>query len=516
MLGELAHKLIEKSYFPKVKSVDYELKKAGVLRILLGLIIFVRFYQIADDYNLYFGEYSWFGFINLVLIVFFTLGFSLPFVTTLLLFFVRFSDGFASTGTLGTTILIQTFFVFLLMNSGEYYSLDSIILKKKNIVSKFIKHQYSIIGKHNNASLTKLYFFAFFVYGLISFGAIVLHIQDNYWINGLTVKSLLSNSYLSSFFQEFRWVESNYSMFTSLFSIAGGIIQSVFQLLMIVLVFFKAGNFFVKWWGMKFFIISLFFINLSYLPHIEIIFWFLIFFPSKFTQENKFTQSVYKLSFVKNLRSQASVLPNKFNGGILGLFYSAYGLILVLFTLVFFPVISNYTSNILGSKRNIVRDLLYRSGLEIPAVFNNSDLSMGDCWMVIYRKKESTKENNWDLVPISAEDGRRITYYGHNVLGFSNHNSDFLYFGTSLAYRRKIINVKDYKRFHEKGFGHKSIIKRVKFDYQKKNLTETYFYKIIVYKNSSSKVIHWESNTERHNKKVVYTTKFKYNGSIFF
>lgn len=505
MLSKFAGKLVEKSRFPRIKSLEYEYKKAGILRILLGIIIFIRFFQIYIDYNLFSGEHSWILFTNLVLIVLFTIGFSLPITITLLIFFVRFGDGVASTATLGTTILIQTFFVFLLMNSGEYFTLDKIIAKKKNVLSKFIKFQYSIIGRHDKTSLRTLYFFAFFTYALISFGAILDHIQDYYWINGLTVKSLLSNSFLSSFFESFRSLESNYPKAISIFSIIGVVFQGIFQFLMLVIIFSRVGAFFIKWWGMQFFIISLFVINLSYLPHIEIILWLMIFFPTPFLFKSNNSD--------EKIGTNVFDVPNRLNKKLFKFFYSSYAVICLVFIFIWFPYVSQHTANILGPSRRVVRGIVYKAGLEIPSVFNKVDLSMGDCWMVIYRKKEN--EDKWSLVPITSEIGERINYSGHNVLSFSNHNSDFLYFGTTLVYRRTIIYTNDYKTFHEKGFGFESLVKRIKYDYLKENISENCNYRVTVYKNESSEVSHWKNDSDRHQKEVVYTSEYQYDGSSF-
>ena len=46
--------LIKKSSFPKVESVENELKKIGILRVMLGVFIFVRFFEIIN--SIYFFE----------------------------------------------------------------------------------------------------------------------------------------------------------------------------------------------------------------------------------------------------------------------------------------------------------------------------------------------------------------------------------------------------------------------------------------------------------------------------
>ena len=119
----------------------------------------------------------------------------------------------------------------------------------------------------------------FILYGLSSFAALGLHINDDYWMSGLTSKSLLSHPYLAKQYIIFQDFENSFPYLISLISIFASIFQSIFQFLMLFLIFNKIGRWFVFLWGMNFFILSLFVIQLSYLPHIEIIIWLTIFLP---------------------------------------------------------------------------------------------------------------------------------------------------------------------------------------------------------------------------------------------
>ena len=43
-------------------------------------------------------------------------------------------------------------------------------------------------------------------------------------------------------------------------------------------------------------------------------------------------------------------------------------------------------------------------------------------------------------------------------------------------------------------------------------MTENVTYKVMVYSNNSSKVIHWKPNAERHQRKLKYECIYEYNG----
>ncbi len=271
-------KLASKSAFPRILSLEHELKKAGLIRFFLGMLMLVRFAEINDTFRfLDFGSGPViFSSLFLVLILCFTLGFLTPLSNLLLMCLCVRMDLYFGTFTLGTSILMVTLLPLLLVNSGQFYSVDRWILKRGGVLSKFIAPFYKWVGALNEADMHRAYFLSFVCYAIISFGALLLHVQDIYWVEGLTTKSLLLNSYLCKHYNWFRFIDLHAPYLLSVLSISAGVLQSIFQFLMIPLMFFRIGSRFVFFWGMLFFLISLFFINLSYLPPIEILLWLLI------------------------------------------------------------------------------------------------------------------------------------------------------------------------------------------------------------------------------------------------
>ena len=132
MMMNLLYNILSKSSFPKVKSVQNELQKIGLLRWGVGIIIFIRFYEVVNSLYFFNQGLPVVAYATMLLIVLFTLGFALPVVTIGLIIAVRMLDAYASTNTLGTTILIHLFLLMFLSNAGQYYSIDAFIVKKKN------------------------------------------------------------------------------------------------------------------------------------------------------------------------------------------------------------------------------------------------------------------------------------------------------------------------------------------------------------------------------------------------
>lgn len=609
-------KIIDKTAFPKVFSVVHELKKVAILRVLLGIIIFVRFLEIElSIISVELTYLSLFGIFILFMIVLFILGIVTPIATLALIIGTNLFDLLVGTATLGTNILTQMLIVMLLINHGVYGSIDNIFLNKDGKFSSFLKRIYNILGSPTQESIRVAYFLGFLAYALTSCGALILHFYDPYWLQGLTLQSALTNSYLFKFYDDMRYFEKLFPNLLYMASAGGIVIQSIFQIFMIPLIFLNLGRKFIIIWGFIFFFISLVGINLSYLPHVEILFWLMIFFTidtsdkkisilyddkcglctkgirffsalnfngrynfipiskSKELYENRgfsetevytymvgwkdtenyigfnlyiemfkinpmlwiFLPFIY-IGKINNIGSimykyiatnrykifgtctinNAPVIRNNFsykdllrNSKILQILQYLALFMFVIFVVVRYPIgikedLNKYVYS--GIKKG-----LYFIGLTIPNVFNYRDLTMGNKWMVVYKEN---RNNTLDIVPIIGIDGHRMSYGKSDILNFSNHNSDYLYFGTTLKYRRAILDLEDNEMylFHTTGIGFANIEKRINYDYYINKLNIDTVYHVDLYKNTSSIIEPWNVDLNRHKGYKSHTFKYIYNG----
>ncbi|PWB21720.1 hypothetical protein, partial [Flavobacterium sp. HTF] len=163
--------LLNVNYIP-----ENEFKKVSFLRILTGLIIFFRFYEIFISYFLIdgFNRISLVFLVTLFAILLFVIGCLTPIINILLIIVLPILDSILSTKTLGTTILINLLVVLLLTNSGRYFSIDNLILKKENFFSKLLFKSYTFIGIPNKVGIQRASFFAFLLYAVISLFAFIL------------------------------------------------------------------------------------------------------------------------------------------------------------------------------------------------------------------------------------------------------------------------------------------------------------------------------------------------------
>lgn len=473
--------LAQKSKIPAITDTTREQYKLGVLRVFLGVLMLARNAEIV--YTAWYFDYASntlvFGITYLVLLFVFTIGFALPIITPTIFFLYCFVfNKYLGTDTLGNTTCLQLIAVLMFVNHGYCFSLDSFFLKAKGKVAKIIHRLYAIVGLPDKKHYKTIYFYGLCAYGLVSFSAFTLHIKDSHWLNGNTIHILLTNAYLCKHFEFFRYIESVFPALLKWISYIGLVGQSVFQLLMVPMLFWKYGSWWVKSWGWLFFLLSFITIQLSYLPYVEIIFWLLIF---------------HRFSFLK---SQQITIPHSLLSSTYRVNYALlfYTLTFTWYILLRFPLISRYsvktTIQMLG-KANYrqLDDTLYRLGYDSPHVFNKDDLSMGNNWVVIERKPLNTTKP-YALVPFTGYQGERCAYFlKYDYLLFSNHGSDILYFRMILPARRRYgfrqSQSKKLAIFQE---DKQSIEQLIKFDYKHHKFARPYSYRATLYTSQANDI----------------------------
>ena len=467
-------------YFLTINNQNGELKKLALLRIFGGLIILARVSQIlitSPYFNTQPGAFP-VGVLFISLTFCFTLGFLSNLTTPLaILSFVQM-DGLYGTSTLGTSIAIQFMTLLFFCKHSTFYSLDALIIKRADRLSPFFRKVHSIMPEPSSSSLQLYYLFAFFCYALISLAVIIFHLLDPNWIVGDTTGIILTSSFLSKYYMAFRKFQEEFSAFYSFLSSFSIIGQSIFQVFMIPLVFTKLGRLFVFWWGIVFFLTCFFLFNLSYLPHIEILFWVAIF-------VRPFGKEESRISY-QNLNLYSESRNKKWHKQVVTIFYSGLFFFFIFFK---FPFISSFTDkqirqvdnlwarNILVFAQNHINAWLYRLGFSVPVVFNSTDLLMTETWFVLYRIEDSKRI----LIPIFDEFGGRLNYFfSKDYFQFGNHGSDIIYFSGTGLYKRMLIN-NNIVNFHSKGnFGYDFIKSIMRIDYLKNQFEVdiVYYYEV--------------------------------------
>ena len=120
-------------------------------------------------------------------------------------------------------------------------------------------------------------------------------------------------------------------------------------------------------------------------------------------------------------------------------------------------------------------------GLEIPVVFNETDLKMSEHWMTLYKYKDIEnhpinqsklkyidvkRSDEIELVPITKPTGEKDYY----------QQSDLLYFGNTLKYRRLLNYLTPEEAHQEDSLCTQLIKSRIRFDYKFNGYDESKVY----------------------------------------
>lgn len=291
-----------------------------------------------------------------------------------------------------------------------------------------------------------------------NFQAFLYHVNDEFWVRGYTPAVLFTSSYLSEYYPVFRSIEAQAPWLFRWASALVVVLQSIFQIAMVPLVFTRWGLRFVRRWGWCFILGSLADLQLSILPVVEVIFWILVFVPAD------------RWGWLKRSPAQgtarAEFLPQKVWRGL-------FPVVLATLLLLYF---GNAISGFVFNRRlphSFENTVLFYAGLVAPNVFNREDLSMGDKWVVLERVEGAERYT----IPLNGPDGERLSY----------HRGDLLYFGNSLPWRRAMIDVEDLDTFHAPGQpGYEFARKVAGYELRRRGGTGPAHYHATVFQNRAS------------------------------
>lgn len=468
---------IGNNFFKTVEDADFEFRKLNIIRIILGVVMLVRTIEIIYTKTFIPDYYTvdFFDYFILTLLFLFTIGLFTPVASVLLLFLYWEFDTISQTFTLGSSIwgLFLTLSIFC--GGGKNFSIDSYLLNHaQSYLKKILDIIYLPFGSTGIDDIRLVYFTVFFIYGADSLAALTHHLVDVYWYYGQTVQIMMTNSYLSRYYDFFRAsinIHPKILFFFSVFSVLG---QTIFQLLMIPLIANRIGRKFVVFWGLGFFLSSLFLLQLGALAHIEIGIWFILFF-----RKNEFKRIV---------NTQKTTLRSS------NLIVKYYSIAVLALSLPFFY--NSFEFNKLRRKSHPVNSAIYytmefcnRFGYICPVVFNSNDLMMGDNWVEVYK--------NGKLIPFSGQNGNRLGYLP-DYLSFGNHGADNLYFANTLVLRRRIYFAKNrYQKLKDELMTF--LDRRTIYDYNRTGETGKVIYEAFLYHNEAS---HYKIEKSKFEKKL--------------
>ncbi len=347
---------------------------------------------------------------------------------------------------LGPLFMQPLFWFGLILDSRPVFSIDSLLAKRDKNLGKVLLWRAS--GTESSAFVYAR-FLLFFIYAVNSGIALGYHLGDEFWRNGRTVHAILVNSYLSQHFEMLRSIEASVPELLKLFSWVSIVLQTIFQFLMLPLVFTRFGRLFVIVHGYLFFVFSLFFLQISVLPVVELLYWYLIFgFKPKIGQTR--VSEIVRLTPARMFVGLPLILA-----ALVGLLIQAS------------EIWPRYFPRLPSSLEQTAKLM----AIWPPNVFNKPDLGMGEVWFVIER------------IPSSGER-ETVQYFSENGKRLREHNYDRIYYGHTLQWRRLAAEMSD-SEILEDEMVNRILRKLCAIDYRRHKTTEKIEYEITIYRDTS-------------------------------
>jgi predicted DCC family thiol-disulfide oxidoreductase YuxK len=266
---------------------EFEQYKFGLLRIVFGLIILLRainIHVLLIPEEL-FANAGIFSALNLVAAALVAIGLFTQWAL-LFLVFVMWQAGelVLGTSTLGNDVAAMLSTLFFLTGAGKYLSLDSLIMKRCSFAKRILLY---IEGTSSARNIALSKFSVLVGFWALCTYSLSMHINEPAWTTGVAGPLLLTNNFMSSWYQFFGHLFASSELAVQM---ARASIWLMMLWYITVIPLTLAGGvwrLYVITWGVLFFILSLVVLNLGSLAEIEFVFWAAIFWSKRGIETEK-------------------------------------------------------------------------------------------------------------------------------------------------------------------------------------------------------------------------------------
>lgn len=277
--AERIHQFLLRRGFTRNRNLATEIVRLELARIACGLILAHRtLYTI-----LYLPPDStpaelFAGWSILVAAISFAAGVLTPAVGFFLVLMAHPADDVLRTATLGTDVLQMLLLVLVFAPVGQALSLDAAWGERVPIWRGALRALRSLFGAPTAARISILRFLALISFGILCLYSVLYHFTDPAWMQGYANAVLLTSNYLSQ----------HYGLFRELFAVHPGVGLRIAEAMLYAMIawelllvpFVLLGAFtrnIVVAWGLLFFLVSTFVLQLGWLPYYEYVFWAVLF-----------------------------------------------------------------------------------------------------------------------------------------------------------------------------------------------------------------------------------------------
>lgn len=253
--------------------------KFSILRILFGIVLLIKamnihMYLSASELDGYIGIISS---LHIILSLFLVFGFLTQYTILVLVFYFWQSGQLIIGNTLGNDIAALLGLLLLLTSAGKHISIDSYILKK---MGKWGFLFFYPTGRRSSQEIAVIKFTILAAYWAICVYSLSMHLNEESWMTGFAGPLLLSSQFMSNFSSEFEYLFSNSQFLVFMSKVSLWLMMVWYG---VILPFVLIGGVFRTYviiWGVLFFCLSLFILQLGSLAEIEFLLWFALFWSS--------------------------------------------------------------------------------------------------------------------------------------------------------------------------------------------------------------------------------------------
>jgi hypothetical protein len=324
-----------------------------------------------------------------------TIGFVTPLAALGLFLFQQPADRVLLSWSLGSMVLQMVLLPMALLPAGARWSLDAYFKD-----SAFLRKLYGLWGTPSVERAAALRTMAFVSYGAVSLSAQQFHLTDPLWRIGLSQAYIFTNPYWSPHAASFRSFVDHWPGWALLASRAITAAMLFWEVFMLPLALStRIGPMYVAAHGVLFFVLSAMFLDLAWLPYLELTLWALVFWVAPDLRISRAT-----LRDDWRLAAATAVYVVGLTGAV-----------------VAFPWVHATNPVLMVSER---------LGALNADVFNYFDLRTNESYATVARIEADGTER---LLPFNDIDGRRLGW----------HFSERTYYGISLPWRRVRIGHAD-------------------------------------------------------------------------
>ncbi len=265
--------ILQRRAFPSTS--DFEHIKFAFLRIIFGILLLNRDIQIFSALlpEEIFTPVGYTAMAALAAAICVTFGFMTQWALLFLMFFMwHIGEQILSTSTLGNDIAASLSLLLLLTSAGKFLSIDGLLTSrvKHKIWFDFLLYDEGIPSRRSIA-LAK--FVSLLTYFMVCVYSICVHLNEPAWMNGVAGPYLLTNNFMSVFYQNFTQWFTEYPLAVHIAKISLWVMMLWYPSLIPFSLLGGVFRSYVIWWGILFFIMSSFVLRLGSLAEFEFVMW---------------------------------------------------------------------------------------------------------------------------------------------------------------------------------------------------------------------------------------------------